>query len=616
MNALFDRILEHPDDDGLRLVMADAMEEAGDPARAELVRWQCRLAEVPAWSVEARELAHDCRLAMALHGRRWRAELPRIEGVRWGRFERGFPVEARVDSFATLAKVADRIQAAAPIAEISIEERVTEVADVALPGVHTLRLDRWQNLDEAVLAELLGTRLCAGLTTLALPNNGIENAGAARIAAADLPHLEHLVLQNGFIGELGITALASAGLDRLRTLNLSCTASGYVDDPFANDAAVDAIVEGFPALEALFLSGNRVGDPGVRRLLESSLPLRTLVIQWSGLTDGALEVGSGPVRLESLGLQGAQLSDRPLDLPQLSELRRLDLAGTGVGPEVVRSLARSPARSTLADLRLSMDPVRAEGIRAMGMGSWSSLHTLVLTGSELDATGARLLSERRLPVLRDLRLGRNAVSSGVAHLTKARWWAHLRRLDLPGCALETPDVLALVEAPSALVALDLSQSPLAEETASALGRWNAPRLRELQAAGTFRGSVGEHLGEAPWLRQLVLLGLAYAHLTDADLEALVRRGLPNLRHLDIAASRALADADLAGRLGGLDLIRLEMPNCLAPTERMDALLATPMYAGLSSVRVEGNRTRQDQLDGRQHGRPGPELQRDDSAEGW
>ena len=39
-------IIDHPNDDGSRLVYADWLEEHGDPARAEFIRLQLRLAEL------------------------------------------------------------------------------------------------------------------------------------------------------------------------------------------------------------------------------------------------------------------------------------------------------------------------------------------------------------------------------------------------------------------------------------------------------------------------------------------------------------------------------------------------------------------------------------------
>src|SRR3712207_3456925 len=59
-DALLQAIIEHPEDDELRLVYADWLEEHGDSARAEFIRVQCALARMAEdddrlWGLRARE---------------------------------------------------------------------------------------------------------------------------------------------------------------------------------------------------------------------------------------------------------------------------------------------------------------------------------------------------------------------------------------------------------------------------------------------------------------------------------------------------------------------------------------------------------------------------------
>jgi uncharacterized protein (TIGR02996 family) len=46
-DAFVHEIIESPDDDTLRLVYADWLEEHGEPPPAELIRTQCALARLP-----------------------------------------------------------------------------------------------------------------------------------------------------------------------------------------------------------------------------------------------------------------------------------------------------------------------------------------------------------------------------------------------------------------------------------------------------------------------------------------------------------------------------------------------------------------------------------------
>ena len=85
-------IAASPEDDAPRLVYADVLDETGDPAkvaRAEFIRVQIEKArlvpETPRWN----ELWHR-DTALLEWARRWRSELPTIEGVQYGGFLRGF----------------------------------------------------------------------------------------------------------------------------------------------------------------------------------------------------------------------------------------------------------------------------------------------------------------------------------------------------------------------------------------------------------------------------------------------------------------------------------------------------------------------------------------------
>jgi uncharacterized protein (TIGR02996 family) len=90
--AFIRMIAAAPDDDAPRLVYADYLEETGDPAkatRAEFIRVQVERArlvpDTPRWT----ELWHR-ETALLGWAKRWRQELPAIEGVQYGGFVRGF----------------------------------------------------------------------------------------------------------------------------------------------------------------------------------------------------------------------------------------------------------------------------------------------------------------------------------------------------------------------------------------------------------------------------------------------------------------------------------------------------------------------------------------------
>jgi carbon storage regulator len=76
-NAFLQGIQEKPEDEGLRLIFADWLEERGDPL-AELIRTQCRLAKLPPGDQGRKNLEMRQGLLWAEHGAAWRAALPAV----------------------------------------------------------------------------------------------------------------------------------------------------------------------------------------------------------------------------------------------------------------------------------------------------------------------------------------------------------------------------------------------------------------------------------------------------------------------------------------------------------------------------------------------------------
>src|SRR5262245_17450169 len=93
---LLQAILDTPDDDGLRLVYADWLEEHGDASRAEFIRVQVERARLPAADPRQEGLKDRQGTLWADHGAAWYARLPRLGGVSYHRFWRGFVAGADV----------------------------------------------------------------------------------------------------------------------------------------------------------------------------------------------------------------------------------------------------------------------------------------------------------------------------------------------------------------------------------------------------------------------------------------------------------------------------------------------------------------------------------------
>jgi len=119
--AFLRTIVENPDDDVSRLVFADWLEENGEPERAAFVRIQCELASL----LSDDERREECELnALRLYrGNRekWLKELPKLVGVKWGKFDRGFVSEIGPITPTAFGRNVERMFAVTPLQSLRID---------------------------------------------------------------------------------------------------------------------------------------------------------------------------------------------------------------------------------------------------------------------------------------------------------------------------------------------------------------------------------------------------------------------------------------------------------------------------------------------------------------
>jgi uncharacterized protein (TIGR02996 family) len=251
-DAFLQAILEDPDDDGLRLIFADWLEEQGQP-RGEFIRTQCTLAGLPPGDrrrplLEARE-----QQLLARHRDQWLGSLRSLAYL-WG-FRRGFAEEITLPATAFLSH-ADTIFRSTPVL-----------------------LARLLN-SASCLDELASSPYLARLTALHLTDNRIGNAGLMTLLeTADLGRLATLRLGNNGLGDAGVEALAECPrLGSLTTLNLRQNSIG---NGGAHALAMSPYLGG---LTALYLGNNQIGPAGAQALAESPYlrRLETLELANSG----------------------------------------------------------------------------------------------------------------------------------------------------------------------------------------------------------------------------------------------------------------------------------------------------------------------------------------------
>jgi uncharacterized protein (TIGR02996 family) len=352
-NALFEAILDSPDDGALRLVFADWLEEHGESERAEFVRLQIQLADPSAEHGGRPDLRLRERELLHRHHRTWAGDVAELASG-W-EFRRGFVEAVTLEAPAFLER-AEEVRRLAPVRAVEVRVTAGEIASLAeSPALRLFpelylhitvgRLDRDGMLALTASSHLLGvTALGFRHTVLPLGESDVLRAW---LAWPVLLRLTALALNNCHLGSYDIVEpLLSAGL---------------------------------PCLARLDLRGSDLGDAGVQRLVESSVfpRLVALDLRDNWLEDRALvalALCPRPAALVALDLSGNSLGqeDGVEALPgaaPLSELRHLDLSGNLVRPAEWRRLLAAPALTRLTSLGLSHQRcVEGPGDRPMKVG--------------------------------------------------------------------------------------------------------------------------------------------------------------------------------------------------------------------------------------------------------
>jgi uncharacterized protein (TIGR02996 family) len=211
---LLSAILDDPDDDTLRLVYADCLEEQGDP-RGEFIRIQCALARAsnadprrPAWQTREREL-------LTAHEPDWVGSLRGLFDE-W-EFRRGFIEQVTILPRLFLAG-AEALFRLLPLRHVHFYQRayitVPEMRELCrcphLDRLRSLKLNTDRGLRDDGVGLIASCPYLTSLTELDLSDNWIRNAGAETLAAATgLPRLQMLHVQHNPIGRDGKHALRS-----------------------------------------------------------------------------------------------------------------------------------------------------------------------------------------------------------------------------------------------------------------------------------------------------------------------------------------------------------------------------------------------------------------------
>lgn len=411
MDDAIARLRQHRDDDGQRLVHADALQSAGDP-RGEFIAVQCELQRLglgrrtPSWdwigdalvdfdAIDAKKLRTLRAREKALldeHEQRWASAALRV--VRKVTFERGFISRAAFETDGVTDGAVRALYDAAPLLEaLTVRQPQLEVffepadqlRELVVPAIGALALSSEDQTaltrlhlqgqptfdSEALEQEGLRTLLdrwprMAALTHLTLTQLELDEAKVKQLLTVVGPLL-HLELRQNALGPAGARLLAaSSKLASLRVLSVLGNALG----PKGTTSLAEAPT--LQRLEALDLRRNSLGVDGARAVGNAFPELRVLDLTGNSLGHAglsALTSGKGLGGLRDLCLQQTSLDDEALEVlaaaPLLAHVRVLNLRSNKITDAGAKALAKSRYAKKLVQVNLNNNQVTPAGKKAL-----------------------------------------------------------------------------------------------------------------------------------------------------------------------------------------------------------------------------------------------------------
>ncbi|MCA9067319.1 MAG: TIGR02996 domain-containing protein [Planctomycetaceae bacterium] len=225
-DQILQAIIDNPEDDIVRLIYADWLEECGESDRAELIRIQCEAEEIAKTNpFRARQLNTRARKLLAQKEEIW---LGRLYGSLRDRvYRRGFLFQVRILASALLKNM-DKFLELGPIHHVTLEGAGASGYLAQIAKLHQLSRIRSWNLRANLLnyhqVESLVCSSCVeNARRLDLGANPFGNPGAKAVANSKyLTNLETLGLDHTQVTDDGFLALAeSENLPRLRFVNFN-----------------------------------------------------------------------------------------------------------------------------------------------------------------------------------------------------------------------------------------------------------------------------------------------------------------------------------------------------------------------------------------------------------
>jgi uncharacterized protein (TIGR02996 family) len=500
-------IIEEPDDDALRLIYADWLDERGDP-RGRFIRVQCRLAVLPPDDPDRFELEDEERDLLKAHEDEWAA--PFVVLSQAGLFDSWNFVCGFVERVCLTADIlrchGDRLFRDHPVRHVRLwgsSESAWTVRDCPLLG-------RVETLDVRDLLDFSAPFLRL-----------IASKHLGRLRSLVAPSLQWPALQGLFQSPL---------MRQLRSLDLN-----------GNRSVTDRVLRALSstptasALQTLCLNNANCTWRGLHHLLASRhlTSLSTLELQISNLFPS--------------GVDSAAVFERHTAMPVMSRLTSLNLSGTGLGVRGLMPLLaglRNIQHLGLNDCQLG----RQAGVSIADSKHLAGLRSLHLDRNPLSDTGVKALaSSLYLTGLRSLSLRKSQVGGpGIQGLADSRNLANVTDLDLGENYVNLKSINALAESPNLarVTRLGLALNRLGPEAVRLLmASKTLSRLTTLDLGGNPLGGPGmQELASMPSAARLRSLCLNVTHVDDSGAYALIASPyLTRLNRLEMTRDATLSE---------------------------------------------------------------------------
>ena len=378
--AFLEAIGQTPDDDTPRLILADWLEENGDPDRAEFIRDQCQLAHLDNHDARCKKLRERTDELLAKNPF-WKTEAAPQHFSEKVIFERGLAErlaittqEIREDS-KVLLKLSETIRKME--VTLFLDEECRELS--TSPYLNHITHIKTGCVADSEIISLLRSEKLANLQGIDLSEGQFHDAVMDAITRNPyLRKLQSLMMGDNPLTDAAMTALAaSTQLTSVRMLDLRDLAITSQGALALSQAPVLA------AVGSLNLSNNKLGDAGIEAFARSS------------------HLG----HLEKMNLSYTKMSAEGvkalLVAPWMTSLRQMSLEGNRFGDKGASLIANHPGQWNVTDLKLSLTDISDEGVEELALsGKLATLTSLELySNDDIFDDGALALAKANAPLL-------------------------------------------------------------------------------------------------------------------------------------------------------------------------------------------------------------------------